>query len=147
MSSGRSHARGATLRAMHEPLFRFVCTPTAIAGAPTGWAAEMLSDGHMALLADDSGHAGIDAVAHELNALAVPVVRTEQTAAEQERTIIAHAASLALVWVGPAFSDEARKWAHDRGPMTLLVEVDGALPDDERRRIERFVALLGRQAE
>ncbi len=31
--------------------------------------------------------------------------------------------------------------------MTLLVEADGALSDDERRRIERFVALLGRQAE
>ena len=33
------------------------------------------------------------------------------------------------------------------GPMTLLVEVAGPLADDERRRIERFVALLGRQAE
>jgi hypothetical protein len=31
--------------------------------------------------------------------------------------------------------------------MTLLVEVHGTLPDDDRRRIDRFVSLLGRQAE
>ena len=31
--------------------------------------------------------------------------------------------------------------------MTLLVEHDGPLPEEERRRIERFVAILGRQAE
>ena len=31
--------------------------------------------------------------------------------------------------------------------MTLLVEVDGALPEVERRRIERFLAILGRQSE
>ena len=31
--------------------------------------------------------------------------------------------------------------------MTLLVEADGELPDAERRRIERFVVILGRQAE
>jgi hypothetical protein len=30
--------------------------------------------------------------------------------------------------------------------MTLLVEHDGPLPEQERRRIERFVATLGRQA-
>ena len=46
-----------------------------------------------------------------------------------------------------AFGDDARAWARDRAPMTLLVEHDGALPEDERRRIERFVAILGRQAE
>jgi hypothetical protein len=31
--------------------------------------------------------------------------------------------------------------------MTLLVEADGPLSDDERRRIDRFVATLGRQSE
>jgi hypothetical protein len=31
--------------------------------------------------------------------------------------------------------------------MTLLVEVEGELPDPERGRIERFVALLARQTE
>jgi hypothetical protein len=31
--------------------------------------------------------------------------------------------------------------------MTLLVEAHGALPDDERRRIGRFLAMLGRQTE
>ena len=135
------------MRAVSAPLFRFVCPPSAVAGAPEGWVAEMLSDGHMALLADGSGQAGINTVAHDLDALTVSVVRTESTAAEQEQTVIAHSATLPLVWVGPTFSDGARAWARDRGPMTLLVEVDGPLPDDERRRIERFVALLGRQAE
>ena len=47
----------------------------------------------------------------------------------QEQTVIAHAGSLPLIWVGSAFSDAARAWARDRGPMTLLVEVDGALSD------------------
>jgi hypothetical protein len=31
--------------------------------------------------------------------------------------------------------------------MTLLVETPGPLSEDERRRIERFVVILGRQAE
>jgi hypothetical protein len=31
--------------------------------------------------------------------------------------------------------------------MTLLVEPAGPLPEEERRRIERFVAILGRQSE
>ena len=31
--------------------------------------------------------------------------------------------------------------------MTLLVEARGPLADDERRRIDRFVAILGRQSE
>jgi hypothetical protein len=31
--------------------------------------------------------------------------------------------------------------------MTLLVQADGALPDDEQRRVARFVSALGRQSE
>ena len=138
---------GASVRAMSAPLFRFVCSPSALAHGPDGWAAEMLSDGHMALLADESGHGGINAVARDLGLTTVSVLRTEPTPGSQEQLVIAHAASLPLVWVGAAFSDTARAWARDRGPMTLLVEADALLPDDERRRIERFVALLGRQAE
>jgi len=52
-----------------------------------------------------------------------------------------------LVWIAADFSPAARAWARDRGPMTLLVSADGPLSEDERKRIERFVATLGRQAE
>ena len=31
--------------------------------------------------------------------------------------------------------------------MTLLVESGGPLSDDERKRVERFAVILGRQAE
>jgi hypothetical protein len=133
---------------MATPIFRLVCVAGALDGAPKGWAAEMLRDGEVALLVDDDGGLeAINAIAHALDLLAVRVVRREQTAARQEQTVIAHAASLPLVWLGDAFSDDARTWARKRGPMTLLVEVHGTLPDDDRRRIDRFVSLLGRQAE
>ena len=132
---------------MLAPLFRFVCVPPAIVGAPEGWAAEMLSDGDIALLAGDGGLAEINAVAAALDAAAVAVVRAEPTGAEQEQTVMAYAAGLPLVWITASFSDGAQAWARERGPMTLLIEVGGALPQEERRRIERFVALLGRQAE
>ena len=135
------------MRGVAAPIFRWVCVPAALAGAPDGWTAEMLRDGDVALLVDDGGLAAIDAIAHALDVVTVSVIRTEETPQRQEQTVIAHAGSLPLVWVGTDFSDAARTWAHDRGPMTLLVEVDGPLPEDERRRIERFVALLGRQAE
>lgn len=132
---------------MNAPLFRMVCVPAALDGAPDGWAAGLLRDADVALLVDDSGLEGIDAVAHALALQTIPVVRTERTPAEQDETVIAHAGSLPLIWLAPAFSERVRTWARDRGPMTLLVEVDGALPADERRRVERFAALLGRQAE
>jgi hypothetical protein len=132
---------------MAQELFRMVCVPAALDGAPDGWAAEMLRNGDIALLADGSGLAGVNEVAHALDLATVPVVRAEDTAERQDETVIAHAGSLPLVWLGKSFSDRVRAWARDRGPMTLLVEVDGVLPDDERRRIERFVALLGRQTE
>lgn len=132
---------------MATPIFRLVCGPGALDGAPKGWAAEMLRDGEIALLVDDGGLDAISAVAHALEATAVRVLRREATAELQERTVIAHAASLPLIWIGTPFGESARRWARERGPMTLLVEVDAALSAEERRRIDRFVALLGRQAE
>jgi hypothetical protein len=51
------------------------------------------------------------------------------------------------VWVAGEFSENVRGWADDRGAMTLLVQTDGPLPVDERKRIDRFVAILGRQSE
>lgn len=132
---------------MAAPIFRFVSPPAALDGAPEGWAAEMLAEGEEALLVDAGGLDAIDRVAHALGQTTVSLVRREATPEEQERTVMAYADGLALVWVAPSFSDDAQTWAHRRAPMTLLVENDGPLPADERRRIERFVAILGRQTE
>jgi hypothetical protein len=128
---------------MTDPLFRMVCVPAAL----DGWSADMLRDGEVALLADAGGLAAMDRVAHALDTRTFRVVRREPDAGAQEQTVIAYAAALPLVWIAPSFSDAARAWAHDRGPMTLLVEAADALPDVERRRIERFLAILGRQSE
>ena len=132
---------------MAEPSFRFVCVPDALAGAPSGWAREMLQDGEIALLAGDGGLRAINGVAHDLGLVSVPVVRGEDSAEHQEQTVMAYAENLPLVWVGAGFGDGATAWARDRGPMTLLVAAAGPLDDEERRRIERFVATLGRQSE
>lgn len=132
---------------MPDPNFRLVCVPSALDGAPHGWADDMLRDGEVALLVDGGGLEAINRVAHDLDLVSVRLLRMEDTPPAQEQTVIAHAASLPLIWVAGAFSDDARSWARARGPMTLLVEVAGALPEDERRRIERFVGVLGRQAE
>jgi hypothetical protein len=124
-----------------------VCSPAALVGAPNGWAAETLRDGEVALLIDDGGLEAIFAAAHALDLVTVSIVRSEESATVQEQTVIAFAGSLPLVWVGPQFSDSVQVWGRERGPMTLLVEAHGALPDDERRRIGRFLAMLGRQTE
>jgi len=107
----------------------------------------ILSQGEIALLIDDGGLDTINAIAHALGIVSIPVLRSEASAAAQEQTVIDHAARMPLVWIADAFSEEVRTWAHDRGPMTLLVHSSGALPESERQRIERFVASLGRQAE
>jgi hypothetical protein len=107
----------------------------------------ILSQGEIALLIDDGGLDTINAVAHELGLVSMQVLRSEATAEAREQTVKQHAARLPLVWVADAFSEAVRVWAHDRGPMTLLVRAGGALPETERRRIERFVASLGRQTE
>ena len=132
---------------MAGPLFRLVCTPGILDGAPEGWVGTMLEQGELALLVDAGGLEAISDVAHRLDLVTVPVLRTEETAERQERTVMTYAGSKALVWVAPGFGEAAVKWAHDRGPMTLLVETAQPLTDDERRRVERFVVILGRQAE
>ncbi len=127
--------------------FRFVCVPAALQDAPAGWARDMLEEGEIALLPDSGGLTAVNEVAHSLDLSSIALVRGERDAARQEETVIAHAGSLPLVWVAPGFSESARRWARERGPMTLLVAADGPLTDEERRRIDRFVATLGRQSE
>ena len=129
------------------PNFRFVCVPSALSGAPAGWAAEMLRDGEIALLEDDGGFDAINAVAHAAGLLAVGLIRGEDSPQKQRRTVIAYAANLPIVWVADHFDDHVEQWAAQRGPMTLLVVAGGPLSDLERRRISRFVASLGRQTE
>jgi hypothetical protein len=107
----------------------------------------MLTDGEVTLLIDEGGIDAINHAAHALGALTVSVMRTEATAAAQEETVRTHAASLPLIWVAPQFSDGARSWAHARGPMTLLVETAAPLTEEERGRLTRFVAILGRQTD
>jgi hypothetical protein len=129
------------------PIFRLVCVPGALDGAPDGWAAKLLREGEIALLADGGGLEAVNAAAHALGLATMAVVRTEQTVAAQEQTVIDYAAGLPLVWVAADFSPSTRTWAHDRRPMTLLVEAGGPLAKDARGRIERFVGWLGRQTE
>ena len=130
-----------------DPLFRLACTPGVLDDAPAGWIKAMLEEGEVALLADDGGLDAITAVAHDLDLVVVAVVRAEDTPERQEATIIAFAAAKPLVWIAKGFSEHARTWAHKRGPMTLLIESDGPLPAQERKRVERFAVILGRQAE
>jgi hypothetical protein len=133
-----------------DPAFRFVCLPLAligVGGRDKSWAQEMLAEGEIALLADEGGLNAIDQVAHDLGLISIPVIRGERTPQRQQRTVIGFADTLPLVWVAEAFDEETTRWAHERGPMTLLVKADGPLSDDERRRIDRFVATLGRQSE
>ncbi len=129
-----------------EPRFRFVCVPSALAGTPAGWARDMLEEGEVALLASD-GLDVINQVAHELGQIAITLVRTETDPAQQDQTVMAYADTLPLVWTAPDFSATVREWARDRGAMTLLSEAAGPLGAEERRRIDRFLAILGRQSE
>jgi hypothetical protein len=130
-----------------EPGFLFVCAASALVGLPAEWVTEMLRDGEIALLADGGGFAAINEVAHTLDLISVRLVRREETVDRQQQTVMAYADRLPLVWVGDDFSEAVTAWARDRGPMTLLVQAAGPLAEDERHRIERFVAILGRQAE
>ena len=128
-------------------LFRLVCTPGNLDGAPDGWLETMLEEGELALLLDEGGFTAISDVAHGLRVDAVSVLRAEESVEHQERTVMRYAGSKPVVWVAPSFGEAAVAWAHDRGPMTLLVESAAALSADERKRVERFVVILGRQAE
>ncbi|MEA2157478.1 MAG: hypothetical protein QOE11_3618 [Solirubrobacteraceae bacterium] len=132
---------------MADPLFRLVCTTGVLRAAPEGWVSTMLQEGELALLVDDGGLEAITSLAHTLDLVTVPLLRTEDTPGRQDSTVMSYAQSKPLVWIAPGFGEAAERWAHQRGPMTLLVEAGGDLSDDERRRIERFVVILGRQAE
>src|SRR3954468_5318837 len=103
---------------MSDALFRMGCVPAAL----DGWSLDMLRDGEVALLVDDGGLDAVNAVAHRLDAATVPVAGTEDSPRAREDPFVAYAASLPLVWIAPGFSDDARGWARDRGPMTLLVD-------------------------
>ncbi|HET8977764.1 MAG TPA: hypothetical protein VFN87_06370 [Solirubrobacteraceae bacterium] len=132
---------------MPEPSFRLVCVPSALAGAPGTWARDMLREGEIALLGDGGDLDAINRVAHALDLVSIALVRGEASPARQEETVMAFAGSLPLVWIATGFSAAADRWARDRGPMTLLVAADAPLAEEERRRIDRFVATLGRQSE
>jgi hypothetical protein len=122
-------------------------TGEAIAAAPAGWAQSTLGDSEVVLLAGPGGLDAIDGAARALGQRVVSVLRRDADGQVAEATVIAQAASLPLVWIAAQFSDEARAWAHDRGPMTLLVPADGALSEDDRARIARFATLLARQTD
>ena len=130
-----------------DALFRLACAPSVLDSAPDGWVSTMLEEGELAVLADDGGLDSITAVAHALDLVTVPLLRAERTPEQQEATVIAYAEAKPLVWVAASFSESASDWARRRGPMTLLIESGGALSQDERKRIERFAVILGRQAE
>jgi hypothetical protein len=130
-----------------DPLFRLVCNTAVLASAPQGWVSSMLQQGELALLIDDGGLDAVTALAHELDLTTAPLLRVEETPARQQSTVMSYAASKPLIWIAGSFGDAAREWAHKRGPMTLLVDSSDALSDDERKRVERFVVILGRQAE
>jgi len=130
-----------------DPLFRLAGAPGVLSAAPDGWVATMLEEGEVALLVDDGGLDAITALAHVLDMVTVPVLRAERTSEQQEATVMAYSAAKPLVWIAASFGEAAADWAHERGPMTLLVESGGPLSDDERKRVERFAVILGRQAE
>ena len=132
---------------MAEAIYRFVCVPGALADTARTWSREMLEQGELALLPDAGGLPSVDEVAHALGLTSVSVLRGEDSPERQQETVIAYADSMPLVWIDGGFSDRVTRWARDRGPMTLLVQCAGALSDEERRRIGRFVAALGRQSE
>jgi hypothetical protein len=129
------------------PLFHLACTAGVLGEAPAGWVNAILQEGEIALLVDDGGLDAITALAHALDLVTVPLLRTEDEPSRQDSTVMSFAESKPLVWIAGGFGEAATRWAHQRGPMTLLVETDGRLSEDERRRIERFVVILGRQAE
>ena len=127
---------------MRDPLFRLICVPDVLASAPDGWAEGLLTDSELALAPSGDDLAAVRAVGRALDRPAIAVLRDDEDATAQ-----AFAANLPIVWIAPSFSDAAQEWARRRGPMSLLVASSGALDDEDRRRIERFVGILDRQAE
>ena len=131
---------------MSAPAFRFVSAPSALTGGPAGWASEMLREGEVALLAG-TVMTEVYGVAHDLSRPAIQVIRGESEPEAQDATVIVYSDNLPFIWVAPSFSESTQRWAKERGPMTLLVEAAQPLSAEQRRTIDRFVAILGRQSE
>lgn len=127
---------------MRDPLFRLICVPAVLTSAPARWAADLLADGDLALAAGPGGIDAVRDVGRVLDLPAVAVLRDDADATAQT-----FAGAFPVVWIAPEFTDAAREWARRRGPMTLLVESEDVLEDEGRRRVERFVGILDRQAE
>lgn len=132
---------------MPDPLFRLACATAVLDHAPADWLTTLLEEGELAVLPDGRGLDAVTALAHALDLVVVPVLRAEQTREQQEATVISYAASKPLVWIAASLSEDAKRWAQERGPMTLTIECDGPLSEAERKRVERFAVILGRQAE
>ena len=62
---------------MAGPLFRLACTAGVLGDVPPGWVNAMLQEGELALLVDDGGLDAITALAHALDLVTVPLLRTE----------------------------------------------------------------------
>jgi hypothetical protein len=139
--------KAANFPYVSEPRFYLVCAASALIGVPAEWVTEMLADGEIALFPDGDGFGAINELAHALSLISVPVIRGEDTIERQQQTTMAYAHRFPLVWIDHEFGEKVTTWARDRGPMTLLVQTTGPLAQKERRRIERFVVSLERQAE
>lgn len=131
---------------MSQIRFRFVCSPSALEASAADWARSLIEEGEVALMCSE-GLGPIERVTHDLGQAGIVVVRSERTQETQERTVMDYAGAMPLVWVSSEFTEAARIWARDRGPMTLLCESSGPLSDEDQRRIDRFIAILGRQSE
>lgn len=104
----------------------------------------MLRDGEIALLPDAGGLAAISDVAHQLRLLSVPVIRTEPDEERQHETVMATQADCRSCGSAGVSAPRSPPGRATGGQMTLLVHTARALEEDERRRIDRFVATLGR---
>lgn len=130
---------------MSSPLFRLVGSPRALGSVESDWMESVIQDGEVALALDDRGFDAASEFGHRFGFAALRVLREETSAEEREATVRQYAGDLALIWIAEGFSDEARTWAKARPPMTLLVESGSELESEQQRRIERFIAIIGRQ--
>jgi hypothetical protein len=127
-----------------EPGFHFVCVPSALVGLPAEWVTDMLGDGKIALLVDGGGFAAIDEVAHTLGLISVPLPATRGNGGASG----GHGDGVRRSPPARVGGRRPQRDGHRLGEQSPPDDVaTGPLSEDERRRIDRFVAILGRQSE